>query len=164
MPNEPQKTDPLKHGYLYAVRLLASSKKSSQELKRRLLEKGYAEPVASEIISRLEQQRVLNDESLVRDALHWALEAKGLGRNRIVYELRKRGVSPQLIQDELSMVPRAKERAIAMSLAKNRWIRLQNIDLRKRKKRVYDFLASRGFDYDLCREVIAGLKDANEDF
>lgn len=147
----------LRNGYLYAVRLLTSSKKSSAELRVRLVKKGYPDTVVEEIITRLQKARLLSDESLVRDTIHWGLETKRLGRNRIFLELVKRKISQSLIEAELVSFSKTKEREIAESLAQERWERLKNLDVRKRKKKVYALLVSRGFDYELCREILSKL-------
>jgi regulatory protein len=148
----------LKQGYLYAVRLLAASKKSSHELAKRLEGKGYPVDVTQEIIDRLKAQKLLSDGKLVADTILRATESKGYGRNRIALELKKRGIARTTIHDALDQLPKAKEREVALNLAQLRWQKLGGIDARKKQQRLYAYLVNRGFDFDLCREIVDQLK------
>ena len=154
----------LKQGYLYAVRLLTASKKSEKEILKRLLEKGYAEEVGRGIIQTLKTQGILSNQKLAEETIQLATQVKRYGRNRIFLELRKKGVSETDIARSLEHYPKALERENAEALASERWERLKHIEPQKRKKRLYDFLAARGFDFELCRELVNQMETKkNED-
>ncbi|OGX06065.1 MAG: hypothetical protein A3G87_02450 [Omnitrophica bacterium RIFCSPLOWO2_12_FULL_50_11] len=152
-----------KQGYLYAVRLLTASKKSSAELLNRLERKGYESNVAQQIVQKLKSQKVLHDQKLVQDTIQWAQETKHLGRNRLIQEFKKRGIERALIDEALKALPQAKERELAQNLAYERWGQLGKLDFKKRTKRVYNYLVSRGFDFELSREIVIALKGAHDD-
>lgn len=152
------KEEQTKQGYLYAVRLLTASKKSSSELLKRLTSKGYNSEVAQEIVQKLRSQKVLNDQKLVQDAIHWAKEVKRFGRNRLIQEFKKRGVERAVVEEALKELPASQERQMATDLAHERWNKLGNLDLKKKTKRVYDYLVNRGFDFDMAREIVIALK------
>lgn len=154
-----------KQGYLYAVRLLAASKKSSKEILKRLNDKGYDAAIAEIIVEMLKDQGILSDRKMVDDTVHWAKQAKRYGKRRIAIELRKKGIAQNVIDEALVGYSKDEERAAAYQLAEARWNKLGKIELVKRKKRLFDFLVSRGFDFDLTREIINQLnsKKNNED-
>lgn len=160
------KDDPqFKQGCIYAVRLLAASKKSERELFKRLLEKGYPESVCERVINHLKTQGLLSDQKLVRDTVQGAIQAKRYGRNRLLLELRKRGIPSAEIAKELEQFPKALERETALALAKERWAKLEKVENRKKKKRLYDFLVARGFDFEISREIVARMhSEPNENF
>ena len=153
----------LKQGYLYAVRLLAASKKSEQELSKRLLEKGYLKESVEGVIERLKNKGILSDQKLVHETVQWSMEAKRYGKRRIFMDLKRRGIASKEIANALESYPKSKEKEVASELAQNRWVKFKNIDPKKRKKRVYDFLLNRGFDYELSRELISKLEQKNDE-
>ena len=162
MDSEAVDQEKIKQGYLYAVRLLAQSKRSEKELGRKLTLKGFPEPVIVQILERLKTQRILNDAKLVEETVEWSIRSKGHGRRRIFSELKRRGISEKQIGDALEKYPKEAERSTAEDLAKNRWAKLQKLEPRKRMKRLYDFLINRGFDFDLAREIVAHIEHEHQ--
>ena len=148
----------LKQGYLYAVRLLTMTKRSEKELVKRLKEKGYPEETITQITERLKTQGILNDQKLLNETIHWSIQSKKYGRNRIFIELRKRGIAASEIEDALKNYSKEIERETASEVAEARWEKLKKIEPKKRKKRLYDFLISRGFDFELAREITTQLE------
>ena len=148
----------LKQGYLYAVRLLTASKKSENELRRRLSGKGYPQEISKQVIDELKAQGILSDQKLTQETVQWAIQAKRYGRNRIALELKKRGITASEIEKELENYPKATERETALALAEERWEKLKKVERQKRKKRLYDFLVSRGFDFEMSREVVMQMQ------
>lgn len=152
----------VKQGYLYAVRLLAQTKRSERELGKKLTLKGFPESAIIHILERLKTQGVLNDTKLVDETVEWSIRSKGHGRKRIFSELKRRGITETQIGQALEKYPKEVERATAEDLAKNRWARFQKLEPRKRMKRLYDFLINRGFDFDLAREIVAHLEHEHQ--
>ena len=155
--------DQIKQGYLYAVRLLAQSKRSEHELLRRLKNKGYLPEATAQIINELKSQGILSDKKLVQDTVDWSIKAKRYGRNRIFFELKKRGIREANIGKALEGYSRAEEQENARSLATERWIKLEKVEVKKRKKRLYDFLISRGFDFELARRLVEEMEHHNDE-
>ena len=148
--NNPQ----FKQGYLYAVRLLAASKKSGQEVRKRLLDKGYSKETIEQVVSELEKQQILSDQKLIEETVQGALQAKRYGRRRIFLELKRRGVALNRVEKALSDYPKEVEEENAKALAESHWEKLKKVEPQKRKKRLYDFLLNRGFDFELARDIV----------
>ena len=158
------KNDPKwRNGYLYAVRLLSVTNRSAEELLKRLADKGYEPEITKEIIKELENQGILNDQKLVRETVNWGIHGKRLGRLRIKLELKKRGIRNGVIDEALESYEKATESDLAKTLAKERWEKLDRMEVRLRKKRVYDFLLRRGFEFELSRDVVNQLGKSDED-
>lgn len=85
-----------------ALRWLTRREHSRQELRAKLVKRGYADTEIDEVIHALQGQGLLSDarfaESLVR-----ARRARGLGPVRIRYELQKKGVASELIEEKLDL-------------------------------------------------------------
>ena|SRR3989338_220525 len=158
MTEDENKASQFKQGYLYAVRLLTASKKSGEQLKKRLLDRGYGCELSEQILIQLQKQHLIDDEKLARDTALWAIEAKRFGRNRIAVELKKRGIAKKLVEDVLTSIDEVKERDTALNLGRDRWNRLKLVPLAKKQKRTYDYLVRRGFGFNLSREIIDDLR------
>ena len=159
--NNPQ----FKQGYLYAVRLLAASKKSEREVRKRLLDKGYFKETIDQVVSELAEQKILSDRKLIEETVQSAVQAKRYGRRRIVLELKRRGVALNQVEKALSDYPKEVEEETAKALAESRWEKLKKVEPQKRKKRLYDFLLNRGFDFELARGIVEQMHSkTHEDF
>ena len=153
----------IKQGYLYVVRLLAQTKRSERELVGKLKGKGYSDGAIEQIIARLKEQKILSDKRLVEDTIDTSVHVKGYGRRRIRAELMHRGIAGPEIERALEHYSREEEKGIAERMAQNRWEKLEKVDPKKRMKRLYNFLISRGFDFDLSRSIAHELEYKHED-
>jgi regulatory protein len=84
-----------------AHRLLAHRDRSTAELTRRLVECGYPQTTAAEVVDRLVELGIVDDE---RFAAAWtrSRRARGLGPTRIRRELREKGIGDEIIADMLA--------------------------------------------------------------
>ena len=140
------------------MRLLTASKKSEREIVKRLGEKGYAPEAIEEITAQLKAQRILSDQKLTQETIQTALLEKRYGPKRVYYNLRKRGISSAEAQKAADAYPKSAEREAANELAQARWLRLERVEPKKRKKRLYDFLINRGFNHELSREIVMQIE------
>jgi regulatory protein len=157
MPQIPVDSNQKKQGHIYALRLLTASKKSSAELAKRLQDKGYSPEVIETIITDLQNQKLLSDVNLVRDTVTWSIQSKHLGKHRVRLELKRRGIQNDLIENALTQIDPTEEKERARELASIRWSKFYKIDLKRRKKKVYDFLIGRGYDFCVAKEMIDEL-------
>lgn len=152
-----------KQAQLISLRLLAASPKTSQELKKKLHEKGFPESLITETLREMEAQGILSDRSYAADMMARYRGSKPSGRRKIASEFKHHGIA-QKIQDEvLAGYSPEEERAQAGEAGRQRWKRFPKLDNEKRKKRVFDFLMRRGFDYQIVRDVIRELSQDNLD-
>ncbi len=165
MDTKTKESPQFKQGYLYAVRLLTASKKSAKEVAKRLKDKGYESSVIETVVESLKTQGILNDRKMVDETVQWAKQAKRFGKRRVALELKKKGITQNIIDSALQNYSKEEERKTAYSLAEVRWQKIKNIESQKRKRRLFDFLINRGFDFELSREIINQLdsQKANDD-
>lgn len=146
-----------KNGYLYAIRLLSVTKRSERELRKRLKEKGYQDSAIEKVVHVLKEQKYLNDLSLAKQQVEYSIFGNPKGRKRIRFELKHKGLSDTVIENALDSYDSQKELELATELAARKFEQMNDPDVLKRKKRVFDFLSRRGFDYEICRSVTAKL-------
>ena len=154
-------TDPSKEQERQAVisslRILTASPKSRKQLGGKLRQKGFEEKIVEKTLSRLEGEGLLNDRVYAQEVARSFLHIRPSGRKRIAYELKKRGIQDSLIEEVLRTLSLDDERTRAQELAHHQNERWSKLDPIRRRKKIYDFLLRRGFDYSLSREVVETL-------
>ena len=151
-----------KNGYLYAIRLLSVTNRSERELKKRLSDKGYSDSAIDRIVELLKNQKYLNDLALAKQQIDYSVLGNPKGRKRLRFELRYKGLDDNTIDTALQGYEVSTEREIAYEIAERKFDNMRNDELPKRLKRLFDFLARRGFDYDTCREITDKLRRQHE--
>jgi regulatory protein len=147
-----------RQGLIYAMRLLSISKRSESDIVARLKRKGYQEDHVVQIIRYLKEKKLLDDVAFAKNFVYWAHHGNAIGSKRIRLQLRKKGVRGDAIEQAMEDHDRVHEKKSAFELAEMRYEKLKMLDPDKRKKRIYDFLVRRGFDYETCRNVVFQLE------
>lgn len=140
-----------------SLRILTASPKSRRQLEGKLKEKGFDVKIVEKTLSRLEGEGLLNDRIYAEGVARTFLNIRTSGRKRIVYELKKRGIQDSLIEEVLRTLSVDVERTRAEELAHHQNERWSKLDQSRRRKKIYNFLLRRGFDYSLSREVVEKL-------
>lgn len=152
-----------KQAMITSLRLLAATPKSRNQLARRLSEKGYVQTVVRETLDQLEKQGLLNDRGLAQELKSRFTQAKPSGRKRLVFEMKRRGIPEKVREEVLGELNPEDEQNRAREAGLLRWQKFKNLPLLKRKKRVYDFLLRRGFDYSTVRSLVERFESQNDE-
>ena len=147
-----------KQAWITSLRLLAASPKSERELSRKLEEKGYDAAVIRETLQGLQQRGILNDRAYAQTIAARSLAGRPAGIRKISFEMKKHGIPPPIQEEILSGITPEQELERARETGSQRWKRFASIPIEKRKKRVYDFLIRRGFDFQIARDVLESLE------
>lgn len=151
-----------KQAMIIALRILAASPKSRMEITRKLKEKGFPPEVIAETLMGLEKSGYLNDKSYAQNLAFKFTQAKPSGSRKLKFELKRHGISEKVREEILSGMTEEDEKTRALETGTARWERFQTLDPEKRRKRVFDFLMRRGFDYNVVREVMNELSSGME--
>ena len=149
--------------YDRALNLLSFRARSSRELQRRLTEKGGSRERADRVIERLRLAGLVNDADFARQLTRSKL-AGGASRRRVHQELFKRGVAREVADEAVAEVAEDEGVTDADSIeqvARKKWRTLRDVDDETRRRRLYGFLARRGFNSDDVSRVVRQL--AGED-
>lgn len=137
-----------------AIRIIERSYKSEKEMKDKLLLKGYDEITIERTLDFLKEYNFLNDENYARIYVKDKIKAEG--KRKIKYTLIRKGIDDNLIEDELSKVlsDDLKEVALALALKKYNTLKKRENDKYKLSQKLYRFLVSKGYDFDLISQVV----------
>ena len=147
-----------KQATITALRLLAATSKSKKRLKQRLQEKGYPGEIIEGTLARLERDGILNDRNFALSVFQTFSNYRVSGKKRIAFEMQKRGVEGKLVEEILGSYGPEEEREKATELAKIKFSRWQKLEPMTRRKKIYDFLIRRGFDFPLSRDIVERLE------
>lgn len=140
--------------YDAAVRFLGPRPRSVAEIHRHLRGKGFDDPAIDQAIDQLRAQRYLDDEAFARYWIEQRDTHRPRGERALVSELMQKGLSREVIEQALGErepdadVKRARE---LIRRPITRWMTLSEAD---RKRRIHQYLAQRGFSYDVIGEVL----------
>ena len=143
--------------YDRALNLLALRARSARELRRQLVRKGEPADQVDAAITRLEGAGLLDDAAFARQFARSKAVGGGMSRRRIQQELGRRGVARQIGDDAISDVfvdEQLDESAVVEQAARKKLRSLEKLDAATRKRRLYAFLARRGYDLDDIRHVM----------
>jgi regulatory protein len=137
------------------------------ELTRKLRSRGFAPPAIAGVLDDLQRVRLVDDAAFAKAyGEQRTAGSRAVGRSRVAFELRRRGVAGDLIEAALDdadgVAPAAAEFERALEAGRRKWqsVRGQPGDRRAQAK-IYRFLAGRGFSGDTCRQVIDRLGAAD---
>ena len=151
--------------YDRAVRHLAARMRSTVELRRTLVRKGEAPELVDRALTRLEEQGYLDDATFARQFARAKTVGAGMSRRRVSQELGRRGVARDVASDAIDHVVEEEGVTDAVSIehvARKKWRTLARLDPDTRRRRLYAFLARRGFDSDEVWRVVKQLAGENE--
>ena len=142
-----------------AFRLLGRRQHSTSELKRKLWNKDYEQKLIDEVIEDLNKNGYLNDIEFIRAFVAEKSKTKNWSTKKIKNELFKRGISSRLIDEIMNQRSKEEDIESAMKLAKIKYKVLQkrNSEPKELQNKLSAYLFSKGFDYDLIKEVFNKL-------
>ena len=147
--------------YDRALDLLALRARSEAELRQKLIRKG--EPAASvdEAIERLKAQKLLDDAQFARQFARAKVVGAGASRRRIAMELARKGVDRHTADAAIDDLAESEGIDVSASIhrvAEKKWKSLAKLDDQTATRRLYAFLARRGFNPDEIRSALQALK------
>jgi regulatory protein len=140
--------------YDVAVRHLGPRPRSVAEIRRHLRSKRFDDAAIDKAVDTLRAQRYLDDEAFARYWVEQRDEHRPRGERAITSELIEKGVARDVIELVLgerepdSEVKRARE---AIRRPITRWL---SMDGAERKRKIHQYLAQRGFSYEVIEEVL----------
>jgi len=146
--------------YDRALNMLSFRARSVTELRNGLLRKGEPADQIEAAINRLIELRLLDDAAFARQFVRMKILGPGASRIRIAQELRRKGVAGELADralEELKEEEGVDAAATIHRVAEKKWKSLSKLDGFTRRRRLYGFLARRGFNPDEIRAAMNAL-------
>ena len=135
---------------------LSHRARTAAEVRRSLLQKGFAEATVEDTVADLERLGLVDDAAYARAFVRGRFEARGYGPARLRQDLSKKGVDRATIDAALAELEETADLGDqARQQAETKWRALRSEeDVRKRKKKTMDYLVRRGYGFDTAREAV----------
>jgi regulatory protein len=148
--------------YDRAVAMLAAQARSARDLERRLVRKGEDPTHVRSAIERLRAAGFVDDAVFARQLARSKLLGAGHSARRLRQELGKRGVARDVADEAVNEVVEEEavdEVALVAAAARKKLRALRGVDEATRRRRLYGFLARRGYESDTIRRALESLGD-----
>lgn len=149
------------HAYDRALNMLAFRARSSSELARSLQQKGEERPHVDWALERLKEQGLLDDAAFARSFARSKVVDGKQSRRRVQQDLARKGVARSLSDEAIDTVfeeEAVDQRAIVDEAARKKLRSLAGLDPAVQRRRLYGFLARRGYDLDDIRGVLSSIR------
>jgi regulatory protein len=140
-----------------ALRLLSFRPRSRREMWRRLRNKGFPEEVVEQCVTELSERGLVDDASFAQNFVRDRLRSRPRGAERLLDELHGKGIDWETARATVNEVWRDAEVCDA-DLARRaaaRWAPRKGETRLRARRRLYNFLARRGFSAEVARQLVA---------
>jgi regulatory protein len=137
--------------YQRAIQFLNYRLRTENEIRQNLLKHDVPESVVEGVVQRLQRAGLLDDKRFTDAWVENRADLHPRSRRALAYELKQRGIDQQLIQQSLAQVD---DDQAAYQAALRRSRKLQGLDWQDFRKKMYGYLARRGFDYETSAPVV----------
>ncbi|CAG9708805.1 Putative regulatory protein RecX [Clostridium neonatale] len=145
-----------------AIKIIERSYKTEKEIRDKLKQKGYEEKQINNSIDFLKEYDFINDNTYAKAFIKDKLSSKG--SQKIKYDLMKKGIAKDIIEENLIKVDKNEEKEVALNVGRKKYesIRRKESDNYKLSGKLYRFLISRGYAYDIVKDVVKEIMSLDE--
>jgi regulatory protein len=152
-------TRPRPTAYNYALSLLAARPYASSALHRKLIQKEYPAADTEHVIRRLLDNGLLNDAKFAEQYARSKMSA-GASKRRLTQDLYRKGIKGDVATTAIANVVEQDEidpAAVILRVATKKRAQLGDLEPVVLRRRLFAFLARRGYDLDDIKGVVARL-------
>jgi len=137
-----------------AVRYLSYRPRSEAEVRQQLESHDLSEQAIQDAVERLARNGLLDDSRFANTWVENRSEFRPRGRRALAFELRRMGVSPQVIESSLEGID---ENELAYQAGLKQVRKYQRLEWQDFRQKLIAFLARRGFSYEVSNPIAARL-------
>lgn len=149
-----QVEDGQEKAYRQALLFLGIRARSEMEVRRNLEKHEIPAILIDQTIARLREERLLNDGQFAQTWVANRSEFRPRSRRALTAELRQKGLTDADIK---SATENVNEESLAFTAAQKRLRRLAGLEWSEFRKKLSEFLARRGFEYDVITLTVTRL-------
>jgi len=147
-----QSADSLEAAYQNAIRFLSYRDRTEAEVSQHLRQKGVPEELISQVLDRLHHSKLIDDQRFAKRWVENRSEFRPRSRRALDYELQRKGVQKQAIQQALESFD---EDEMAYRAVQKQYRKFQNLEWPEFRRKMVAFLARRGFTYETTAPIVA---------
>jgi len=140
-----------------AVNYLSYKSRTSYEMVTYLKKKNIEDSVIKHVMGKLREYRYVDDEIYLKNYVENNRQLTYYGTKRIRQDLRKRGISDDLLLTLEDLYPEDAEYQCGLMVATKNLKLLKGKTVLQKQKKIYDKLARMGYSMDMTIDVIKEL-------
>lgn len=148
-----QADDEKKRAYAASLGFLGQRARSQREVEQRLKQREFSPTAIDQTVARLQQEGYLDDATFGQQWVTNRQRFRPRSERALRYELRRKGVETQLI-DEVLQEAEIDEDAAAWTALQPKLARWQSLERPQFIQKAGGFLARRGFGHEVARRVL----------
>ena len=130
---------------------VSRAEKSEKQMREFLLSKEFESSIIEKVIARLKELSYIDDLSLAENFVE---RSRNSGKYAIKSKLFQKGISEKIINQVLENFDEEASFASALEQGEKQKKKYEKLELLQQKKKVSDFLARKGFDWETVSRVI----------
>lgn len=146
--------DELPRAKRYAFDLLVRQAYSRKGMEQKLRKRGFSDKTVEETIQSLQRLDYIKDEAYAEDWVFQRSRSRPRGKRLLRQELGRKGIDRTTIDRVLEEIDDEQEFELAMRAAKKQMRHYERLETTVARRRLYGFLGRRGFDANICRQVV----------
>ena len=148
------------NAYDYALNLLAARPYATRALHKKLIQKEYPAADADDAIRRLVDNGLLDDEKFAEQYARSKMLSTGASKRRLTQDLYRKGIKGDVASTAIANVIADEEidtAAVIDQVARKKLAQLGDLEPLALRRRLFAFLARRGYDIDEIKAVVGRL-------
>jgi regulatory protein len=153
---------PRESAHSYGLKLLAMRAYSTRDLGRKLRRRGYPEEEVTEVLATFTSSGLLDDDRFAQQYARSRIVNDFAAPRRVVQLLGRYGIARGLAEQAVARTIADEEldpASTAELLARRKAATLTGLEPAVARRRLYGYLARRGFDLDHIRSAVATVLD-----
>jgi regulatory protein len=146
--------------YNYALNLLSARPYAIKALHRKLIQREYSAADADDAIRRLVDAGLLDDEKFAEQYARSKMLSTGASKRRLTQDLYRKGIKGDVATTAIANVIADEEidtAVIIEQVAKKKLAQLGDLEPLVLRRRLFGFLARRGYDVEEIKRVVSLL-------
>lgn len=152
-----EQEDEKERAFSYVLYQLGFGAKTEKELIRKMDSQKYSEDSQYFALNKAKEYGYVNDEEYCENFIEQHKNLSGWGEQKIISNLLTKGISKEMIKikiDELYSYDEVFNNAYKCAIKKYEVLKNKETDNYKLKQKLYMFLSSRGYNYDVIADVL----------
>lgn len=143
-----------------SARILANRQHSKQELIEKLNEKDFPQDIISRVISKFKDRGLLDDSQHALELANKLIARKPCGKHYLISYLLGKKISRNMAdQAANALYSSLSTEELAIAALEKRWEAIRTYELETARKKAYNYLSARGFDYRSSKEAFEHLME-----
>lgn len=136
-----------------ALHYLGYQMRTQEQVRKKLEEKSFAEPVVERVMAFLRKYGYCDDMAYAKSYIRQSQKLRPKGAYVLKMELRQRGITQEIIEQAIQESGLCETEDAAYWIRKKIKCRIEDLD-EKEKQRLYGFLQRKGYRWDVITEAM----------